>query len=106
MLWCQLSSEDLGECPPFKILIDMNIFESCSGLLPETPALTEISFSEVFSGSGKSLPFAPQEKGALTEMHSSGIIFRALAGISGKSPRVLTQENCYRDVHQFVRKAS
>ena len=34
-------------------------------------------------------------KGALTKINSSGIIFWALAGLSGKSPGALTQEDCY-----------
>ena len=33
-------------------------------------------------------------KGALTKINSSGIIFWAIAGRSGKSPEALTEENC------------
>ena len=59
-------------------------------------ALTDKKSTELFSGSGKSLPVPPQEKGllpekAINETNSSGILFGALAGISGKSPGALTK---------------
>ena len=36
------------------------------------------------------------DNGALTEIDSSGIIFGARAGISGKSPAALAEYNCHR----------
>ena len=58
-------------------------------------ARTEISFTELVSGSGKKPPCKPDKKGPLSERCShwtSGIVFGARAGISGKSSGALTEQ--------------
>ena len=81
----------------------MTLFELLSGLLPENPvrapgdSYPDKFLTNFFSGSGKSHSVPSPGKGALTangaltEIKFSGIIFRALAGIPGKSPGVLTE---------------
>ena len=84
-----------------------NIFESFSGILPKKPAKNpwgcyrDKVLPYYFRGLVRALPFAPQKKGLLLERGSyqnkfQWNCFLALAGLSRKSPRALTEENCYR----------
>ena len=65
-------------------------------------ALTEKKSTEIYLGPVRALPLALPRKrgsyreGALTETDSSGIIFGARVGMSGKSPGALTDKKCYR----------
>ena len=68
------------------------------GALTENPvrALGADTFLPSYSwGLVRASPSLPR-KGALTKINSSGIIFWALAGLSGKSPGAITEENCFR----------
>ena len=83
------------------------IIELFSGLLPKnlaraSGAVTQINFCRIIFGVWQELRLRSPEKrgsyrkGALTKINSSGIIFLALAGLSGKSLGALTEETCYR----------
>ena len=61
-------------------------------------AVAKINICRIFRSLVRSVLRSP-EKGALTrkwlKINSSGTIFVAIAGLSGKSPGTLTEETCY-----------